>query len=74
MKKRPTYSTDRHMTSPSIPLPYNWEAPPPDDSTLVATQALFQVAQDALTEFFATLPKNLRGGVATAEEDTPTPT
>ena len=32
------------------------------------------MAQDALTEFFATLPNNLRGGAATAEEDTTTPT
>ena len=48
--------------------------PTPDDSTPVANEALFQVAQDALKEFFATLPNNLRGGAATAEEDAPTPT
>ena len=40
----------------------------------MANEALFQVAQDALKEFFATLPNNLRGGAATAEEDTTTPT
>ena len=56
-----------------IPLPYGREAPPPDDSTPVATEALFQVAQDALIEFFATLPNNLWRGAATAEEDTTTP-
>ena len=60
---RPTYDL-------TIPLPYGREAPPPDDSTPVATEALFQVAQDALTEFFATLSNNLRGGAATAEEET----
>ena len=64
---RPTYNL-------TIPLLYGRDAPPPDDSTLVANEALFQVAQDTLTEFFATLPNNLRGGVATAEEDTTTPT
>ena len=64
---RPTYDL-------TIPLPYGREAPPPDDSTPVATNTLFQVAQDALTEFFATLPNNLWGGAATAEEDTTTPT
>ena len=64
---RPTYDL-------TIPLRYGREAPPPDDSTPVATEALFQVAQDALIEFFATLPNNLRGGAATAEEDTTTPT
>ena len=32
------------------------------------------MALDALKEFFATLPNNLRGGAATAEEDTTTPT
>ena len=64
---RPTYDL-------TIPQPYGQTAPPPDDSTLVANEALFQVAQDALTEFFATLPNNLRGGAATAEEDTTTPT
>ena len=64
---RPTYDL-------TIPLPYGREAPPLDDSTPVATEALFQVAQDALTEFFATLPNNLRGGAATAEEDTTAPT
>ena len=49
---RPTYDL-------TIPLPYGREAPPPDDSAPVANEALFQVAQDALTEFFATLPNNL---------------
>ena len=39
----------------------------------MANETLFQVAQDALKEFFATLP-NLWGGAATAEEDTTTPT
>ena len=75
-------SDDEEMTNPldrltydlTIPLPYGRESPPPDDSTPVATKALFQVAQDALTEFFATLPNNLRGGAATAEEDTTAPT
>ena len=64
---RPTYDL-------TIPLPYGRDAPPPDDSTSVANKALFQVAQDALIEFFATLPNNLQGGAATAEEDTATPT
>ena len=64
---RPTYDL-------TIPLPYGPTIPPPDDSTSVANEALFQVAQDALTEFFATLPKNLRGGAATDEEHTTTPT
>ena len=64
---RPTYDL-------TIPLPYGREAPPPDDGTPAATKALFQVAQDALTEFFATLPNNLRGGAATAEEETTKPT
>ena len=64
---RPTYNL-------TIPLPYGREAPPPDNSTPVVTEALFQVAQDALTEFFATLPNNLRGGAATAEEETTAPT
>ena len=64
---RPTYDL-------IIPLPYGREAPPLDDSTPAATEALFQVAQDALTEFFATLPINLRGGAATAEEETTAPT
>ena len=58
----------------TIPLPYGPTAPPPDDSTPVANEALFQVAQDTLTEFFATLPNNLRRGAATAEEDTTMPT
>ena len=58
----------------TIPLLYGPTTPPLDDSTLVANEALFQVAQDALIEFFATLPNNLRGGAATAEEDTITPT
>ena len=64
---RPTYDL-------TIPLPYGQEAPPPDDGTLAAIEALFQVAQDALTEFFATLPNNLWGGAATAEEETTKPT
>ena len=64
---RPTYDL-------TIPLPYGLNAPPPDDSTPVANKALFQVAQDALKEFFATLPNNLRGGAATTEEDTTMPT
>ena len=64
---RPTYDL-------TILQPYGQTAPPPDASTPVANQALFQVAQDALTEFFATLPNNLRGGAATAKEDTTTPT
>ena len=64
---RPTYDL-------TIPLPYGPTTPPPDDSTPVANEALFQVAQDALKEFFATLPNNLRGGAATAKEDTTTPT
>ena len=64
---RPTYDL-------TIPLPYGPTTPPPDDSTPVANEALFQVAQDALTEFFATLPNNLRGGAATDEEHTTTPT
>ena len=65
---RPTYDL-------TIPVPYGREAPPLDDSTPVATKALFQVAQDALTEFFATLPNNLRpGGAATAEEEITAPT
>ena len=63
---RPTYDL-------TIPLPYGREAPPPDDSTPMATKALFQVAQDALREFFATLPNNLQRGAATAEEDTIAP-
>ena len=57
----------------TIPLPYGPTTSPPDDSTPVANEALFQVAQDALTEFFATLPNNLRGA-ATDEELTTTPT
>ena len=74
-------SDDEETTQPlnrltydlTIPQPYGQTAPPPDNSTSVANEALFQVAQDALTEFFATLPNNLQGGVATAEEDTTTP-
>ena len=64
---RPTYDL-------TIPLLYGPITPPPDDSTPVANEALFQVAQDALKEFFATLPNNLRGGAATAEDHTTTPT
>ena len=64
---RPTYDL-------TIPLPYGPTTPPPDDSTPVANEALFQVAHDTLTEFFATLPNNLRGGAATDEEHTTTPT
>ena len=58
----------------TIPLPYGPIIPPPDDSTPIANEALFQVAQDALREIFATLPNNLRGGAATAEDHTTTPT
>ena len=61
---------DRSTYDLTIPLPYGPEAPPPDDGTPTATKALFQLAQDALMEFFATLPNNLRGGAATAEEET----
>ena len=64
---RPTYDL-------TIPLPYGPTTPPPDDSTPVANKALFQMAQDALTEFFATLPNNLCGGAATDEEHKTTPT
>ena len=64
---RPTYDL-------TIPLPYGPTIPSPDDSTPVANEALFQVAQDALTEIFATLPNNLRGGAAIDEEHTTTPT
>ena len=64
---RPTYDL-------TIPLPYGPTTPPPNDSTPVANEALFQVAQDALMEFFATLPNNLRGGAATDEEHMTTPT
>ena len=64
---RPTYNL-------TIPLPYGPTTPPPADSTPVANKALFQVAQDALTEFFATLPNNLQGGAATDEEHTTTST
>ena len=60
---RPTYNL-------IVPLPYGREAPPPDYGTLAATEALFQVAQDALIEVFTTLPNNLQGGAATAEEQT----
>ena len=59
---RPTYDL-------TVPLLYGREAPPPDDGTLAATKTLFQVAQDALTGFFATLPNNLQGEAATAEEE-----
>ena len=58
----------------TILLPYGPITPPPDDSTPVANEALFQVAQDTLREFFATLPNNLWGGAATAEDHTTTPT
>ena len=64
---RPTYDL-------TIPLPYGQDAPPLDDSTPVANEALFQVAQDALIEFFTTLLNNLQGGAATAKEDTTSPT
>ena len=64
---RPTYDL-------TIPLSYGPTTPPPDDNTPIANKALFQVAQDALIEFFATLPNNLRGGAATDEEHTTTPT
>ena len=65
---RPTYDL-------IVPLPYSQDTPPPDDGTSATTEALFQVAQDALTEFFATLPNNLQGGAATiAEEETTEPT
>ena len=65
---RPTYDL-------TVPLPYDRDAPPPDDGTPAATKALFRVAQDALTEFFATLPNNLQGGAAEiAEEETTEPT
>ena len=71
-------SNDEETTNPpdqptynlTIPLSYGRKAPPPDDGTPAATEALFQVAQDALAEFFATLPNNLQGGAATAEEET----
>ena len=64
---RPTYDL-------TIPLQYGPTTLPPDDSTPVANEALFQDAQDALTEFFATLLNNLRGGAATDKEHTTTPT
>ena len=64
---RPTYDL-------TIPLLCGLITTPPDDSILVANEALFQVAQDALREFFTTLPNNLRGGAATAEDHTTTPT
>ena len=65
---RPTYDL-------TVPLPYDRDAPPPNDGTPAATEALFRVAQDALMEFFATLPNNLRGGAAAiAEEETTEPT
>ena len=62
-------SLDRLTYDLTIPLPYGREAPPLDDGTSAATEALFQVAQDALTEFFATLPNNLQGGATRAEEE-----
>ena len=58
----------------TIPLPYGPITPPPVNSTSIANEALFQVAQDALKEFFATLPNNLQGGAATAIEDALMPT
>ena len=64
---RPTYDL-------TVPLPYGQDAPPPDDGTPAATEALFQVAQNALMEFFATLQNNLRGGAATVEVETTEPT
>ena len=65
---RPTYDT-------TALLLYDRDAPPPDDGTPTAIEALFRVAQDALTEFFATLPNNLRGGAAAiTEEETTEPT
>ena len=66
---------DRPTFDLTVPLPYDRDTPLPDDGTPAATEALFRVAQDALTEFFATLPKNLRGGAAViAEEETTEPT
>ena len=67
LSDRPTYDL-------TIPLSFGQEAPPPDDSTPVATEAFFQVAQDALTELFATLQNNLWEKAATVEEETTTPT
>ena len=65
---RPTYDT-------TVPLPYDRNAPPPNNGTPAATKALFRVAQDALTEFFANLPNNLWGGAAAiTEEETTEPT
>ena len=64
---RPTYNL-------TVPLPYGQDAPPPNDGTPAATKVLFQVAQDALMEFFTTLPNNLWGGAATAKEETTEPT
>ena len=64
---RPTYDL-------TIPLPYGPTTLPLEDNTPVANEALFQVAQNALKEFFATLSNNLQGGAATAEEDATTPT
>ena len=63
---RPTYDV-------TIPLSYGLITSTLDDSTPVANEALFKVAQDALKEFFATLLNNLREGAATAEEVVPTP-
>ena len=66
--------SDQPIYNLTIPLPYGREAPPPDDGTPAATDALFQVAQDAPTEFFATLLSNLQGGATTVEEETTEPT
>ena len=51
---RPTYDL-------TVPLPYDQDTPPPDDETPVAIEALFRVAQDALTEFLCHLTKQFTG-------------